>query len=144
MKKLLLLTTLLIFFSLNLVAQSEEDKIFEESVFEMFSLSGTEETFQTTIQQMATLLEPLGGSEEFLNAFLDASILDVQKRLVPVYKNHFTLEDIQQLIAFYKTPIGQKLAQKTPLITGESMQVGQQWGMELYQEYQDKLKNEGK
>ena len=61
----------------------------------------------------------------------------------PVYQKHLTLEDLKGIIAFYNTPIGKKFAKKTPLITNESMQVTQQWGMKLMGKIQQKLKDKG-
>ncbi len=42
---------------------------------------------------------------------------------VPIYQKHFTKGDMQQLVAFYSTPTGQKVIQELPAITAESMQV---------------------
>lgn len=42
--------------------------------------------------------------------------------MVPVYQKHFTKGDIDHLVAFYSTPIGQKLLRELPAITAEAMQ----------------------
>jgi hypothetical protein len=68
---------------------------------------------------------------------------DLVKMLVPVYKKHLTLADVEGLITFYKSPVGQKFAKKTPMITQESMQIGQQWGMVIGQKFADKMKEKG-
>lgn len=47
---------------------------------------------------------------------------------VTVYNQHFTLEEINGLIAFYKTELGQTLIAKQPLISRELMVVGMDWG----------------
>jgi hypothetical protein len=52
-------------------------------------------------------------------------------KIVPIYARHYTHDDIKQLIAFYESPIGKKLQEKTPIITQESMQVGEAWGREI-------------
>jgi hypothetical protein len=49
----------------------------------------------------------------------------------------------EKIIEFYQTPVGKKYAEKTPLIMQESMQVGQQWGMKIGQEFQNKLQEQG-
>ncbi len=41
---------------------------------------------------------------------------------VPAYQKHFSNGDINNLIAFYSSPIGQKFLQEMPEVTGESMQ----------------------
>ena len=75
--------------------------------------------------------------------FLKTSIDDLVDMLVPVYSRHLTLDDLQKIIEFYQTPVGQKYAEKTPLIMQESMQIGQQWGMKIGQEFQNILQEEG-
>ena len=45
-------------------------------------------------------------------------------RLTQVYAEEFTEPELRQLIAFYQTPIGQKLASRTPLLTKRGAQVG--------------------
>ena len=51
--------------------------------------------------------------------------------LVPVYDSHFTKEQLEQLIAFYQSPLGQYLAKVQPEIAMQSSQIGQQWGAQL-------------
>ncbi|MCK5778530.1 MAG: DUF2059 domain-containing protein [Rhodospirillales bacterium] len=48
-----------------------------------------------------------------------------------LYEKHFTHDDIKQMIAFYKTPIGQKTLKVLPQIVGESMRIGQQWAEQV-------------
>ena len=63
--------------------------------------------------------------------------------LAPVYIKYMTKEDLEDLIKFYQTPIGQKFSKNTPLIMQESMQIGQQWGMQLGREVAKKLQEKG-
>ena len=43
----------------------------------------------------------------------------------PLYARHFTVAEIKQMAAFYKTPVGKKMLAVTPQIMGESMQISQ-------------------
>lgn len=45
----------------------------------------------------------------------------VKLDLVEIYEKHFTEADIQELIQFYKTPIGQKLIKETPELQKDIM-----------------------
>lgn len=63
-------------------------------------------------------------------------------KIVPIYARHYTHDDIKQLIAFYESPIGKKLQEKTPIITQESMQVGETWGREIAIMIQARLEEE--
>lgn len=68
---------------------------------------------------------------------------DLNRLVVPVYARHFTVEEMESMIAFYRTPTGQKLISKLPVITEESMAVGRRWGMELGLRIARKLKEDG-
>ena len=71
----------------------------------------------------------------------DVELAELSKQLIPIYKKHFTQEEVKAIIAFYESPTGKKLAEQTPLITVESMQISQVWGMGLFakiQAYLDK------
>jgi len=48
--------------------------------------------------------------------------LDVISLYVPIYDKHYTLDDINVLIAFYETPAGQKTLELQPQIAAETMQ----------------------
>jgi hypothetical protein len=42
--------------------------------------------------------------------------------MIPVYQKHFTKGNIEDLLAFYSTPTGQKVVKETPAISAEAMQ----------------------
>jgi hypothetical protein len=68
---------------------------------------------------------------------------DLLELVVPIYDKHFTEEDIQGMIAFYRSPVGQKLTSELPQITTESMSAGQEWGRALAQHVTEQLKKDG-
>jgi hypothetical protein len=51
--------------------------------------------------------------------------------LIPIYDRHFTADELRELLAFYRTPIGHKLLAEQPAIAQEAMAAGQQWGQRL-------------
>jgi hypothetical protein len=63
--------------------------------------------------------------------------------IIPIYDRHFSHEEIKDIIKFYETPTGKKMVEKLPLITQESMNAGQQWGMEIGEIIQNKLIKDG-
>ena len=42
-----------------------------------------------------------------------------------LYASNFTVDELREIDAFYRLPVGQKLLQKSPAITQQSMQIGQ-------------------
>ena len=47
--------------------------------------------------------------------------------VVPIYQKYFTPDDIEELVAFYKSSVGRKLISVTPNIMKETGQAGQEW-----------------
>ena len=56
-----------------------------------------------------------------------------------IYAQHFTEAEIDELIAFYETPLGQKMIAKFPVLTQESMQVGGLWAQQVARDAYNKL-----
>lgn len=147
MKNTLAIVALFMLFTFSALAQN--DKQYENTLSEMFEVSGSEATFSAAIKQMISMQKQQNPNvsadiwNELEAEFLKTSMDDLVSMLVPVYKKHMTLADLQGLIKFYKSPVGKKFAEKTPMITAESMQVGQQWGMKVGQALVAKLKGTG-
>ena len=56
--------------------------------------------------------------EMFNNAPWD----EMTEAMVPSYQNHFTKGDMDNLVAFYSSPTGEKMLHELPAIMAESMQ----------------------
>jgi hypothetical protein len=68
---------------------------------------------------------------------------DLVNMVVPVYDRNFTAEEIEGMIVFYSSPLGQKVLAKLPVVMQESMQIGQDWGQELAKKVFQKLQQKG-
>jgi peptidylprolyl isomerase len=119
----------------------------EQSIRELLSLSGSEQTVKSAIprimQQYQGMITdaPAGFWDRMTKKFTDATTV-LLERLIPVYDAHFTQDEIDSIVAFYKTPAGAKMAKEMPLIQNESSQVGQKWGQELGEQVQADLQAE--
>ncbi|MDL1969584.1 MAG: DUF2059 domain-containing protein [Candidatus Desulfofervidaceae bacterium] len=60
--------------------------------------------------------------------------------IYPIYHKYLTLEDIRELIAFYKTPVGQKIITIMPQLTQGSILAGQLWEQSLEPVIQQRIK----
>lgn len=141
--------TIALIITVGFTAFGQADKEYSKTLKKMFEVSGTEETYQAAIKQMFTMFkQQYSGVESDVWADLEkefskTSLNDLTEMLVPVYSKYMTLEDLQELIKFYETAVGQKFAKNTPLIMQESMQIGQQWGMKIGQDFEKKMKEKG-
>lgn len=52
-------------------------------------------------------------------------------RVIPAYHKYLSHSEIQELLAFYETPLGLKTIQVMPAVTAESMAIGRAWGESL-------------
>jgi hypothetical protein len=52
-------------------------------------------------------------------------------RLVPIYASRFSHEEIRQIVDFYKSPVGRKMAQTMPELHLEAQKLGLQFAREL-------------
>lgn len=78
--------------------------------------------------------------DEFMKEIKDDELINL---VAPIYAKHYTQQDIQKLIAFYESDIGQKSIQVTPLIVQESQLVGQQWGAQIAEKIKTRLEKQG-
>lgn len=60
--------------------------------------------------------------------------IDMEPMAVRVYQRYFSTEDAAQLIAFYKTPTGQRVISVLPIVSGELQDAGAKEGERVAQE----------
>ena len=141
--KTIMLWILLVF--ANTAIWGQTDSEYAKTLKKMFEVSGSEATYQGVISQMVQMFKnqnsALSGSDfdAMEEEFKKTSIYDLAEMLVPVYSKHLTMDDLKAIIQFYESPAGKKLASKTPMITQESMAIGQEWGYKIGMEIQKKL-----
>jgi hypothetical protein len=58
----------------------------------------------------------------------DASLEDLQSKLIPVYMETYTKEDVKAMIAFYESPVGKKMAEQESSLNEKSQEVAKTWG----------------
>lgn len=67
--------------------------------------------------------------EKFMETFSDkfsagAPPSAVTEAVIPIYARHFSTEDVQNLIQFYESPLGQRVVKNLPIVAQESQEVG--------------------
>lgn len=73
----------------------------------------------------------------------EMDVNELTELVVPIYDRHLTHQDVKQLIAFYESPVGRKLLGVQPLIVGESMALGQEWGRAAAERVLKRLNEKG-
>lgn len=83
--------------------------------------------------------------------FVDAFVVRFQKhfdadslneRVIPIYDKYLTTEDLQGLLDYYRSPLGQRMLKVLPEVTRESQEAGFALGKKAAQETMDELKTD--
>ncbi|HEU4497248.1 MAG TPA: DUF2059 domain-containing protein [Flavobacterium sp.] len=61
----------------------------------------------------------------------DASLPSLYNKMAKVYMEIYTHQDIKDMLKFYESPIGKKMAEKSGELASKSMVAGEEWGLEL-------------
>jgi|TARA_B110000240_G_C13418444_1_gene418360 hypothetical protein len=68
---------------------------------------------------------------------LDNEVL--QHKIYPIYANLFTLEELEQLVEFNRSPVGQKANQVMPSLLQQSMNAANQWSEQMAPKLSDRV-----
>lgn len=124
----LLILSIVFTFSFNFSISQEDN--YKGLLTDFIKAQGQFETFNATIDQMTSMMGVTLNEDEKVE-FTNDVMSSLIEMLAPVYKKHFTEQDLEDAIELFKTPIGKKISEKSPIIAQESMQASMQWGMEL-------------
>ncbi len=135
-------------------AQKEIDPARLATAKELMEVAGSAKQFDIAVPLITQQLE-----NAFVNLKPDhaAEIKDVF-RLIPerfsqrrqelldqiaaLYAERLTAEELQGIIAFYKSPVGAKFIKLQPELVQQSMALGQAWGRKIGQEIDQQVRKE--
>lgn len=144
--------TSLLFIGLSLCSPAVfgQSHSFSKLCKKYFKITGSEENFKAVIRNMISTYK-----QEESMSIVPADVWDDMEKemikeldnyydkIIVVYSQHFTEEDLKAVIEFYETPAGKKLVKETPEILQESMNIGREWGREIGEKIGDKLRRKG-
>jgi uncharacterized protein len=88
---------------------------------------GAEEGFKQKVPNATP--EQLAKVDKFAEGlFQDMPIDEMVDAMVPIYQKHLTKSDLDAILAFYATPVGQKLLREQPAMMQEATQAGGEIG----------------
>lgn len=142
MKKSLLILS---FCVLSLSANAQDNSK-NEKIKHLLELSGSS---KMGIQVMNQMMESFQKSfsnvpQEFWEeSKKEMKAEDITNLVIPIYDKYYTESDVDQLIAFYNSPIGKKMITTMPQVMQESMTAGQSWGKGIGEKVIARLKEKG-
>ncbi len=126
MKKVLLLVAF-VCFSITINAQEEVDAYTSDTQKLVRIVS--ESAFTPVLDQFSSMVAE--DKKEALVADIKATFPELYAAIAVIYMEEFSHVEIKEILAFYETPIGIKLAAKTGSLSQKGMAAGQSWGMKL-------------
>lgn len=95
---------------------------------------GAEQAFRERVPNPTPKqLEALNGMVEDMMA--DMPLDEMVEAMVPIYRRHLSRSDVDEIIRFYSSAVGQKLLREQPQMIQEGMQAG----MEIQQKRMDQM-----
>jgi hypothetical protein len=73
---------------------------------------------------------------------MNARVGEIIDTVAAIYARNFTVAELNEIIAFYRGPTGQKFVQRQAGVMQESMVAGQKWGQALGAELQRRMTDE--
>jgi hypothetical protein len=142
-RKLIVLLSL----ALALSAHAEIAATKRAEIDKMLRLTGMEKLMDQMKTQMLDGLKssmpdaPAGFWEKF-SAKMDTR--ELLEKIIPIYDQYYTIEDLRAVNAFYSSPAGQKVLSSLPQVMQASMKAGQEWGEKIGQEAAEEVAGESK
>jgi hypothetical protein len=96
------------------------------------------------LQQDPSLSKDLNAVAEQLRTKLAPRLSEVTDEVARLYATTFTEEELKQLLAFYKSPLGTKLVKQQPVIAENSVRFAQDWANKLSEQVMPMIRAEMK
>jgi hypothetical protein len=109
--------------------QAQETTDFKNETVEFLKLTGAGAAFESAIAQLGGMVTD--ENKEAYTKEANATLVGLYDKMAGLYMEEFTHEEIKELIAFYNTDLGKKLADKQLDLMQKAMMFGQSWGMEV-------------
>ena len=125
MKKLILT------FAVVLVTQLgfSQDEAFKKDVLKVIEMSGAANQMKAAKDQILQMV-PKEKQAAFIIEF-DATMPGLYDKMAVIYMEMYTKEDVKAMLAFYESPVGKKINEKTGTMMEKTQAAGKAWGEEL-------------
>lgn len=125
MKKLVFALALFSIFQMSYAQKSAS----KSEVMKLISLSGSDASMKVAKEQIIQMI-PADKQVEFLKEF-DATLPSLYDALATIYIESYSEKEIQEMIAFYESPVGKKINANMGAFTKKTMEASKEWGSGL-------------
>lgn len=128
----------MLFWSLMTLAQTSQ----VNKIRELIKVTGVDKLGQQGANQMINVFKENNKNipTEFWDEFQkEISTDELTNLYVPIYAKYYSDSDLDELLKFYRTPVGQKMISIMPALMQDSMNAGREWGQKLGKRVIDKI-----
>jgi hypothetical protein len=140
-------TLIFITFLVSLNAFGQIDTVYVEKLRDLVEIAEMQKSYEVITRKLIDTYKTRNPEvdEIFWNELYleinNRTSKDLAKLFLPLYQKYFSIEDIENMIEFYKTPTGQKYVDNMPALISESVNLGQLWGIEIGKQIRLRLKS---
>jgi len=110
---------------------AQDNSKFKTETIEFIKLTGSGAMFDNAINQIGASV-PTENKEAYKKEAYK-SLDDLYSKMADMYMEEFTEAEISELVKFYNSELGKKVASKQSVMAQKGMALGQNWGMGLSQ-----------
>lgn len=110
-------------------SQAQENSDYKNETIEFLKTTGAGAAFESAITQIGAIVPETNKAAYVIEA--QATLDGLYDQLAELYIAEFTHDEVKELVMFYKTDLGKKLAEKQLGLTQKAMSFGQTWGMKV-------------
>lgn len=150
MKKFFWVAVVAAFFSNFSVSAQTADDEYRSLVKEYLQLTNADKTLSLIVPQMFESIKKMSPDvpEEWWQKAEDKFMVKFQTDkitagIADVYVKYLSKQELKDVVAFYKTPSGKKIAENTPAMSQDCMKWGQTIGMEVAMEIIKEIRESG-
>jgi len=111
--------------------KAQENPEFTADTVEFLKLTGASVGFDQAVMQIGAIVS--AENKEAYAKEAATSVDGLYTKMAAMYMEEFTHDEIKELLKFYNSDLGKKMASKQMMLVQKGMSLGQNWGMELQQ-----------
>jgi len=109
--------------------QAQDNSTFKSETVEFLKITGAAAAFENAIDQLGASVAT--ENREAYTKEANSTLDGLYSKMADLYMKEFNEDEIKELVAFYNTDLGKKLAEKQLGLTQKAMMFGQSWAMEV-------------
>jgi hypothetical protein len=110
------------------------------SMFEPLLPSVVDRMRMVFLQQNPNLAKDLSEVSADIKTELAVRVAELQEEAAKVYASKFTEQELKEIVAFYRTPVGKKVVNEDPKILDQTLAMADQWLKKLETEVLSKIR----